>query len=359
MAGLFDQIGREWHRRVENLREYEVLTDGENGDAGFYDAHLFRSDYDRARQLQHRLLAAYRDTPLDALFDGREERTDAGTCYGIESSEPLAMQPADRERVRAAILGDLTLVRGVGDRTEARLRQVGYQTITDLTRHPRYGSNADHILRTLAFGTTADLMQHIARRHQASHPLVLAASRFHDPEDFVFLDIETLGLFSRPIILIGVAEMSGAAIVVRQYLLRGIDEEEAALSAAVERLARESACLVTFNGRAFDIPYIQDRLAYYGIGADLCMPHFDALHFSRRCWRKKVASCRLTALERAIFGIERRDDVPSAMVPKFYEAYLRTGNPGPLVPVVEHNHQDLITLARLFTHLREEWDGST
>jgi hypothetical protein len=40
------------------------------------------------------------------------------------------------------------------------------------------------------------------------------------------------------------------------------------------------------------------------------------------------------------------------MVPEFYNLYRRTGNPGPLVPVVEHNRQDLISLVRLFALLR-------
>ncbi|RXE56675.1 hypothetical protein ABH15_00360 [Methanoculleus taiwanensis] len=317
------------------------------------------SDYDRARRLKHRLLERYRDIPLETVFCGREEATPAGACYVVESSETLAMEGADRERARATILADLTLVRGIGERTAARLRQQGYRTVTDLTRHPRYGSDAGLLLRQVSSGTTADLMQSIGRRHQVSHPLVLKTSRFHDPGDFVFLDIETLGLFSRPVILAGVALVSGSAITVRQYLLRDIDEEAAALSATVGHLAAKNACLVTFNGKAFDLPYVQDRLAHHGIAADLGVPHFDALHFSRRCWKKQVGSCRLTALERAVFGIERSDDVPSALVPEFYETYLRTGNAGPLVPVVEHNRQDLISLARLFIHLREEWDGSS
>ncbi len=42
------------------------------------------------------------------------------------------------------------------------------------------------------------------------------------------------------------------------------------------------------------------------------------------------------------------------MVPEFYEAYLRTGNPGPLVPIVEHNRQDVVSLARLFALLSED-----
>ena len=60
-------------------------------------------------------------------------------------------------------------------------------------------------------------------------------------------------------------------------------------------------------------------------------------------------------MERCFLGIQREDDVPSALVPEFYESYMRTGNPGPLVPIVEHNRCDLLTLASLFSKLHEEW----
>jgi uncharacterized protein YprB with RNaseH-like and TPR domain len=36
---------------------------------------------------------------------------------------------------------------------------------------------------------------------------------------------------------------------------------------------------------------------------------------------------------------------------------MSTGNCGPLVPLVEHNRQDLVSLARLFSHLMREWYG--
>jgi len=65
-----------------------------------------------------------------------------------------------------------------------------------------------------------------------------------------------------------------------------------------------------------------------------------------------LPSCRLGSLETAVLHITRTDDLPSAMVPEFYETYMRTGNPGPLIPIVEHNRQDIISLARLFALLR-------
>jgi hypothetical protein len=88
---------------------------------------------------------------------------------------------------------------------------------------------------------------------------------------------------------------------------------------------------------------------------DLERSHFDVLHFSRRAWRGQFPDCRLTTLERNLFGIERADDVPSSLVPEFYETYMRTGNAGPLIPIVEHNRMDLVTLANLFSRLHEEW----
>ena len=146
--------------------------------------------------------------------------------------------------------------------------------------------------------------------------------------------------------------------MVHQYLVRDIPEEEAALIATCEHLAGDSPALVTFNGKSFDLPYIKDRLAYYGMRIPESIPHYDVLHFSRRQWRDQFPSLRLSALESEVFGISREDDVPGQMVPEFYETYLRTGNCGPLVPIVEHNRQDVLSLAMLFSHLLEEHYGS-
>ena len=83
------------------------------------------------------------------------------------------------------------------------------------------------------------------------------------------------------------------------------------------------------------------------------------LHFSRRRWKDTLPSLRLTALEKEILGICRNDDIPGALVPEFYEAYRRSGNCGPLVPILEHNRQDVISLALLFFHLVGESYGSS
>ena len=149
----------------------------------------------------------------------------------------------------------------------------------------------------------------------------------------------------------GIGAIENGTLNVHQYLLRDIAEEQAALYETIRHLSGERKALMTFNGKAFDLPYISDRLGYYGMDIPTRIPHFDVLHFSRRYWRDTFPSMRLTTLEREILQIHRKDDIPGQVVPEFYETYLRTGNCGPLVPIVEHNRQDIISLALLFFHL--------
>jgi hypothetical protein len=248
-------------------------------------------------------------------------------------------------------------VHGIGPRTQTRLKSKGYQTLPDLVQHPKFRSPANDVLKCLQGGSSTEIMDLIGYRHAKSHPGVLGAAGLHEPEDYVFLDIETLGLFSRPIILFGVGKVENGNLNVHQYLLRDISEEQSALTATIDHLSGEQPALITFNGKSFDVPYILDRLAYYDMGNFGRIPHFDVLHFSRRRWKDHLPSLRLAALETAILGIRRDDDIPGQMVPEFYETYLRTGNCGPLVPIIEHNKQDVVSLALLFFYLMGEFYG--
>ncbi|MDV2480790.1 exonuclease [Methanoculleus sp. Wushi-C6] len=310
----------------------------------------------QARQLHDDLVAGYRGRRIEDVFCGREVDTSSGTCYVLESRSAADLDGRDPDRAASAVLADLTLVRGIGEATGRRLNREGYRTVEDLVGHPRYGREAARLLFAVGRGDTRGLADWIGRRHRCSDPLVLEVSRFHDAGDLLFFDIETLGLSGRPIILIGLARIEGGSIVVRQYLLRSVAEEKAALAAVLPDLEADDAALVTFNGRAFDLPYVRDRLARHGIPADLTLPHFDILPPARRRWKDSLGTCRLGALEAGVLGIGRENDIPSGMVPAFYETYRRTGNPGPLVPVVEHNRQDLVSLVRLFGILRGDGD---
>jgi len=353
------RIGSLWHQRMQMLKEYEVVRDGNIFGTRFSNSVVFSSEYDQARQQLDHLIASYHDTPFEEVFSGEEIANECGVCFSLMSLHPLHSHEFDLDHYRNTILSDLTLVRGIGRATEKRLRARGYQTLYDLAEHPKYRSHVHPVIDSMCRGDSHDIMDLVGKRHAKSHPLVLGAAGLHELQDYVFLDIETMGLFSRPIILFGIGVIENGALIVHQYLLRDIAEEEAALYETIRHLSGERKALVTFNGKAFDLPYINDRLGYYGMDtpASARIPHFDVLHFSRRRWRDQYPSLRLTALEREILQIHREDDIPGQMVPEFYETYLRTGNCGPLVPIVEHNRQDIISLALLFFHLIGESYG--
>jgi len=352
------RIGALWQQRIQAMKEYEIVREGNVFSSGFSDSVVFTSEYDRARARLAELVDRYAGTAFDNLFPGQEIENDGGTCFVLEHRNPVSVPSVDIDRFKKDLMNDLTLVLGVGPATRRRLNARGYYTLENLLEHPGLRNRAQKVLAGLHGDDPSAIMDLAGRRHSKSHATVLGAACLVAPEDLVFLDIETLGLFSRPIILFGIGMIEHGQLVVRQYLLRDVTEEQAALIATADHLVGERKALVTFNGKAFDLPYVTDRLAYYGLECPGRIPHFDVLHFSRRRWRNQLPSLRLTNLEQAILNIPRHDDIPGQMVPEFYETYLRSGNAGPLVPVVEHNRQDVISLALLFFCLLEESYGT-
>jgi len=352
-----ERIGRRLREGLERSRDYRIVEEGNvtpRGTTSLFYTEMDEGQYREAQGLKRRLLREYEGLRLEDVIPGRVIETQWGSCYLIRNRQPLKRLYLDPEGTRKRILSDLKLLYGIGDFTEKALKREGYGTIEDLARHPRFGRAAKEFLKVMDKGDTSRILAWIGRWFQKSHPLAFLASGFHRDDDFIILDIETLGLFLRPIILLGVARLEGKDLTVSQYLIRDIEEEPAALAGLLSHLDGVRA-FITFNGRAFDIPYIRDRLAYYRMPGDIEREHFDILHFSRRAWRGQFSDCRLTILERNLFGVERTDDVPSSLVPEFYETYMRTGNAGPLVPIVEHNRMDLVTLTNLFSRLHEEW----
>ena len=168
--------------------------------------------------------------------------------------------------------------------------------------------------------------------------------------DVIFLDLETAGLGSAPLFLIGAMVWEGTGLVVRQFFARDYSEERAALGLFLE-LAGPRKLLVSFNGKSFDLPFVRTRAAANGVVCDLEPEHLDLLHTSRRIWGANLSDCRLQTLERVICGRLRDDDIPGHLIPDAYHEFVRTGNAARMASVVEHNFLDLVTLADLLTRM--------
>ena len=272
-------------------------------------------------------------------------------CLAIESVHPLPEFFVSEEQLRSRLLRELTLVRGIGDERERMCRRHGIQTLTDL-RHTNWKSEAREIAEVILNGSPQEITGLFRERGRGADPLLIGLSAAVPKEDLLFFDIETLGMVHSPIILFGCGVCEGQTLRVTQYLLRDIGEEVAALS-LVSGMMRAHPALVTYNGRSFDLPFTNSRLAYYGERE--CRPslHFDLLHPSRRLFRGSLPDCCLGTVEEYVLGCGREDDLPGYLVPVYYQRYLRTGDTAPLKQIVDHNRSDVPSLALLLARQTE------
>ena len=190
------------------------------------------------------------------------------------------------------------------------------------------------------------------KKDVASH----ARAALDDPEKWLFLDTETTGLAGGTgtyALLVGLAWWDAGGLQVEQLFLRDFSEEHSLLHELAARLA-ERPVLVTFNGKSFDWPLLENRFTMTrAIKVPLLAAHLDLLHPARALWKLRLGSVRLVELERHVLDAERLgwhrgDDVASALIPQFYFDYLRGGTADPLAAVVKHNQMDLRGLAALF-----------
>ena len=165
----------------------------------------------------------------------------------------------------------------------------------------------------------------------------------------LFLDTETTGLGGSGSVafLIGLAWFNAEGkLVLEQLLLRSPEDEPAMLRHLALRLAR-SSLLVTYNGKAFDIPLLMGRFVMNRLAEPPDLPHLDLLHVARRLHKARLGQCRLVSLESGVLGFERGDDIGGSEIPPLYAHYLRTGQAGVLGPIVEHNAWDVMSMAAL------------
>jgi uncharacterized protein YprB with RNaseH-like and TPR domain len=191
-------------------------------------------------------------------------------------------------------------------------------------------------------------------------PDVLELAEGIAPTDLVFMDTETTGLAGGAgtlAFLVGTGSYADGGFRVRQYFLADPSGEAAMLDACLAEMEAGKA-LVTFNGRAFDVPILQARSALRLRRFDaLTRPaHFDLLLHARRLWRTRLESCSLHGLETDVLDFRRStEDVPSGLIPYLYREYLQTNDPKLLAGVLYHNTQDILSMAVLAAEVVERY----
>jgi len=184
----------------------------------------------------------------------------------------------------------------------------------------------------------------------------------------LFVDLETTGIAGGAgtyAFLVGCGWFDGGTFRIRQFFLSSFTAERALLE-AVAALAANAGTVVSYNGKSFDLPLIENRFSLHRLPTPFNeMPHIDMLHPARRMWRVADASvrhvrkdvpctdqqkdvaytCRLSTLEQQLCGYVREGDVAGFEIPARYFRYVHAGDPRPLAAVLEHNRLDLLSLA--------------
>ena len=159
------------------------------------------------------------------------------------------------------------------------------------------------------------------------------------PAETTFLDIETTGLEPHQAVVTTVSVHRDGETTT---LVRGRD----LTARRLREVLAETGLLVTFNGRRFDVPFLEEQ---YDLSVSV--PHADLYLLARRLGH----SGGLTELE-GTFGIERdRPDISGADAVRLWREYER-GDDRALEKLVEYIRTDTRNMVPLLDRLTTELD---
>ncbi len=245
------------------------------------------------------------------------------------------------------------LLSGVGEKTEARLWQQGVTSWeafqeADTDRLPgRVQRRYDAHAKQLDMAET-----HLGDRHTSPFARWLPSGETWRllpelSEDVMYLDIETTGL-SYP---------AGRTTVVGYHLpaegtkmlVRGQDLSAGAVQEAIDR----AAAIVTFNGKRFDVPFLERE---FDVTVDL--PHIDLMY----AFRKLDIRGGLKSIETQL-GLAREDEIDGMdgyEAVRLWRAWER-GDRDALETLLAYNEADVVNMVPLaetaYRRLRERTFG--
>ena len=181
--------------------------------------------------------------------------------------------------------------------------------------------------------------------------------------ELLFFDTETTGLSGAGAVpfLIGFGCFVGDGFETRQYIIPDLADEAAMLEDVFAEFNTERT-LVSYNGKAFDKPLIEDRFIIHRVAKEAPhKEHVDLLHAARALFKRRLGDCSLGNIEEHALGYCRDEDIPGYLVPSVYLDWLHNDEAGRLADVIAHNRQDIVSLAALMAVIAESFNnaGST
>lgn len=175
--------------------------------------------------------------------------------------------------------------------------------------------------------------------------------------EIVFLDTETSSLSigaGALIFLFGCCYFAEGGLEVLQIFIEDPSHEYLFLT-YIGNYLEKFKCLVSYNGKSFDVPVLRSRYILNRIPHRLDrFNHIDLLHIARRIWKYDLDSKKLSDIETGVMHFKRgEEEIPGWLVPQIYQDYVQTENAEPLKGVFYHNEIDVVSLAGLFLRIEQ------
>jgi len=255
-------------------------------------------------------------------------------------------------KTQKKLLYNLKTVSYIGEFTEKKLNQRGVQNLIDLKYNLLFSSSANQILNLIK---EKDFKTLVKNRYISDLDVCFCFNL----EDFLFLDIETLGIIDSPVIIVGVGFFKQEKFKIIIYFARELEEEIAIYEHLRASIFPNFKCFVTYNGKTFDIPYLANRFLYFFdenpmISNDdqpyeKCntkFHHIDLYHHCRRLFKGRFNNYTLTNIEENLLNWTRENTLPSNLVGLCYRKYKENSNRyiGLIKEVIEHNYYDIYSM---------------
>ena len=185
---------------------------------------------------------------------------------------------------------------------------------------------------------------------------------FEEGQKIVFLDIETSNLSIDAgsfVFLIGLCYFTPTGLETNLLFIESPADEIALLLVLEERLSMFST-VGSYNGKSFDIPFLKNRAIFHKLPFTFTkLFHIDFLHVSRSIWKKRIINCKLSDIEKEILSVSRsNEEIPGWLVPQIYFDFLDQKDPEILKGVFYHNKIDVLSLAALYQHIKQNFSNT-
>lgn len=310
-------------------------------------------------------------TPLVKDFQGKQFKdlykninviqNEMGQFLELIWKEEEFPQEIDLAITRKRLMRNLKTVYQIGEVREKRMMRRGIKTLKDLSYHVRYKDSARKILNLIQANDFRNLCQN-------RYICDIDTTFCFEKQDLLFLDIETMGIYDSPIIMIGLGYYTESDFEIHILFARDLEEEIAVCEHFKNKILPSFQCFISYNGKSFDIPYIANRLLYFFDENPMISQedapykhhntlyhHIDLYHNCRRKYKGKFRNYTLTTIEEQLLKFNRENDLPSSLVPRFYEKYLREPQKyiGLVKEVIDHNYFDIYSMPLIFQKLLE------